>query len=385
LRILVAIPCLLTGGTEMQTLALVRVLRSCSHAVYIVCYFEYEISVVKEFKTEEAEVRLLELDREGGFGKTILSLRNEIRKIDPDIVHVQYMAPGALPIIAARLAGVKTIFATVHQPYTKSHGRFARYILRIASGLTTRFIAVSMNAEKSWFGSSNLFNENIPLKTQPHHFTIYNAVDTGRIREIAERANNILILREFGIPDGKPIIGTISRLRYEKGIDILIEAFDNLVSRGIEAHLLIVGSGPDENLLKEKVKLLKISERVAFVGSASWEMAMRLLSLMDIVAIPSRFEGFGLTAAEAMATGKPVVASGTFGLDEVITDGLTGFLVQPANILGFSEKFEELIKDEELRIKLGREGQRKAMSIFSFEVFRNKIRSLYGELPGIKI
>ena len=78
--------------------------------------------MVEEFQTTGADVILLDMNRNSGSWAVIKRLRKEIRQINPDVVHVQYMAPGALPIIAARLAGVKRVFATVHQPYTNSHG-----------------------------------------------------------------------------------------------------------------------------------------------------------------------------------------------------------------------------------------------------------------------
>ena len=114
-------------------------------------------------------------------------------------------------------------------------------MLRAASLLTTKFIAVSQNAEKSWFGTSGLFDENKPLKLQPHHFTIHNAIDTDRISKIISEVSVTDLKSELAIPAGIPVIGAVSRLRHEKGIDILIEAFTLLIRSGEKAHLLLVG------------------------------------------------------------------------------------------------------------------------------------------------
>ena len=75
----------------------------------------------------------------------------------------------------------------------------------------------------------------------------------------------------------------------------------------------------------------KMNDKVTFFGEANWVTAMQQMALMDVVVVPSRFEGFGLTAAEAMAMGKPVVASNVFGLKEVITDNKTGILFENEN------------------------------------------------------
>jgi glycosyltransferase involved in cell wall biosynthesis len=346
----------------------------------VLCYFESEESIVLEFKKAGINVRLLKLNRNSGFLQFVLRLRKEISSVSPDVVHVQYMAPGALPIIAARLAGVKTVFATVHQPWTTSHGRFSKLIMRMASLLCTGFMAVSVNAEKSWFGNGRLFNENIPLKLQPYHFTIYNSVDTERIKTIASSVNHELLKQKLLIPDGIPVIGVVSRLRSEKGIDILIDAFKQLVKGGAIARLLIVGTGPDDSKLRAQASDNELNNSVTFYGEADWERAMQLIAIMDMVVVPSRFEGFGLTAAEAMAAGKPVVASDVFGLKEVVIHNETGFLVPVENAELLKDLLQRLCNDQYLRNKLGNNGQNRAESVFGVDLFSKKISGLY-KLP----
>ena len=361
----------------MQTFLLSSVMRSCGHAVCVLCYFEFDDHIVEEFRSTGSKVELLKLDRRVGPLRLISILRKEIRTINPDVVHVQYMAPGELPIIAARLAGVRTVFATVHQPYTKSHGRFSKLMPRTASLLTTKFIAVSQNAEVSWFGSSRLFDENKPLSLQPHHFTIHNAIDSREIQKIANDINKADLKKELNISHRDIIIGAVSRLRQEKGIDTLIKAFSLLTQNYTNIHLLIVGTGPDEEVLKSYVKESGISSQVVFYGQASWERAMELLSIMDIVVVPSRFEGFGLTAAEAMAAGKPVIASNTSGLKEVVCDNQTGLLFPVGDFEALKNSMVKLASDSGLRENLGLAGKERVKKYFSIESFRKKIYALY--------
>jgi glycosyltransferase involved in cell wall biosynthesis len=377
LKVLITIPCLLQGGTELQTLSLSKVLQSCGHKVCVLCYFEFDDYIVEEFHSTGSKVELLNLNRMTGPLSLINILRVKIRSVKPDIVHVQYMAPGTLPIIAARLAVVKRIFATVHQPYTKSHGRRAKIMLRASSLLTTRFIAVSQYAEKSWFGTSGLFDETKPLKLQPHHFTIHNAIDAERIQKIISAVNIDDLKSELAIPAGIPVIGAVSRLRHEKGIDLLIDAFNQLIKSGVNAHLLLVGNGPNEKTLKDNVQLYELNSNVTFYGKAEWERAMQLMSVMDIVAVPSRFEGFGLTAAEARAMGKPVVASDTSGLKEVVIDDETGILFPVENSKALKAALEHLIRDPNLRDLFGNAGRERVIRNFSLELFSKKIKALY--------
>lgn len=377
MKTLIAIPCLLNGGTERQTLMLSTTLGSLGHAVTVLCYFEFDPEIVSEFEKAGAEVSLLSLNRKSNFVKIISRLKKEIRSIKPDVVHVQYIAPGALPIIASRFARVRKVFATVHQPYRMAYGRFSRIILRCASLLTTKFICVSQNAERSWFGSSNLFDENRPLKSQPHHFTIYNAVDVNEIQRVANRTVLKELKKRMSFSDDNIIIGAVSRLRHEKGIDLLVEAFIQLAKNHANIRLLIVGKGPDGEFLQKMVKDSVASTQVIFYGVASWEHAMELLSVMDIVVVPSRFEGFGLTAAEAMAVGKPVIASDTSGLREVVNNNHTGLLWPVNDIPALKGAIEKLISDPQLRGQFGSAGIERVLSNFSFGIYTKKIQSLY--------
>lgn len=335
--VLIAIPCLLTGGTEYQTINLVRALREAGYKVVTVCYYEYSPDMVALFESYGSEVVLFSpvaQQRPNGFNEVLFiykNLRQIIKMYKPNIVHVQYMAPGAIPVFVARLAGVKKVLATVHQPYTKSHGLFSKIMLRASAWFCSCFVVISKNAEASWFGTSSLFDEHKTLRQQPKHFTLYNAVDINGIQEIAQQVDSNKEKEVQEIQLNSYVFGAVSRLRTEKGIDLLIAAFSRLVTENHEVHLHIVGNGPNEKELKDLVVQLNIADKVTFFGEASWEIAMQQMALMDVVVVPSRFEGFGLSAAEALAMGKPVVASNVFGLKEVVSDGQSGLLFENGN------------------------------------------------------
>jgi L-malate glycosyltransferase len=372
MNILIAIPCLSRGGTEMQTLNLVKILVRSGYSLTTLCYFEYHQAMVDEFNEAGCTLELMKLDRSILPWQLVGMLRKRFKTLRPDVVHVQYMAPGALPILAARLAGVKKIIATVHQPHTPSHGRLAKLILRISALLCTRFIVVSKNAEISWFGNGQLFDDTKSLNSQPRHFTIYNAVDVAQIQTIHIKSPEPSLK--------KLVIGVVSRLRHEKGIDILINAFALVVKQLPHIHLLIVGSGPDEETLKEQAHDLNLESMITFFGEANWETAMEQMALMNIVVVPSRFEGFGLTAAEAMAMDKPVVASNVFGLSEVVSDGGTGLLFPNEDTSALAECLVQLCQNHDQRVQMGSQGMLKATELFDLTVYARKTTQLYESL-----
>ena len=377
MRVLIALPCLINGGTERQTLMLSSVLRSCGHAVMVLSYFEHESSMVEEFKRAGTDVILLNLDRKINPVSFILRIRREIRSVKPDIVHVQYMAPGALSVMAARLAMVRRVYATVHYPYTKYHRFYAKFILRSVALLTSCFISVSKSVEKSWFGSSTFLDPGLSQSHLPKHFTIYNSIDIERIDSLLSVLSPEVLKKEIGLPASKIIIGTVSRLRHEKGIDILMDSFDGLIREISEVHLIIVGDGSDRIALSDQTDRLGIHESVTFWGEAEWETAIRFLGIMDIVVVPSRFEGFGLTAAEAMAAGKPLIASDVFGLREIVSHNETGLLFPCGDLEKLKSALADLCHDSSKRLSMGLEGRKRAESLFGVAEFKNSIKLLY--------
>ena len=104
---------------------------------------------------------------------------------------------------------------------------------------------------------------------------------------------------------------------------------------------------------------------------------MRFLSVIDIVVVPSRFEGFGLTAAEAMAVGKPVIASDTTGLREIIVHGESGILFPVDDIFALKEAIEQLIENPSLRRQYSNNGLERVKKNFGIDLYKNKIKALY--------
>ena len=380
MKITIAIPCLNRGGTEMQTLSLVRVLEGTGHSVTTLCYFEHDPEMVREFQKAGCIVELLNLERSISPFKLTVVLRGVFKKQKPDVVHVQYMAPGAVPILAARLAGVKHLFATVHQPWTKHfHGTKAKLLLRIASWLTTRFIVVSETAEFSWFGSSLLYEIANEEPFHGSHFTIHNAIDLDRVDLIIKAFNRTEAKEKLGITNNI-VIGAVSRLSREKGIELLLEAFSLIQSSDERLRLLVVGNGPEEANLKLLAKNREIEDKVLFPGHKNWDEAIQLISLMDLVVCPSRFEGFGLTAAEAMACGKPVVANNTGGLKEVISHNRSGLLVNASDPVELAGNIRMLTENPLLMEEMGRLSRQAVETKFSFPLFAGKINQLYSRL-----
>jgi glycosyltransferase involved in cell wall biosynthesis len=154
------------------------------------------------------------------------------------------------------------------------------------------------------------------------------------------------------------IIGATSRLSPEKGVRFLIDAFAAVRQRfGEGVHLRLAGDGPERSRLEARVKQLGLEGAVKFHGWLEHNDLPAFLQGLDIFALPSVYEGFGVSAAEASAAGLPVVASSVHGIPDVVRDGATGFLTPPRNPQAIANACIRLVEDAGLRQRLGAAGR----------------------------
>ena len=345
MRVMVCIPCLMTGGTEIQTLNLVRALVAAGHEVTVVCYFEYSPAMVANYERAGCSVMLLSPcgGRPAGVAGTILFLfkgfRKAIKVCKPDVAHVQYMAPGVIPIIMLRLLGVKRIVATTHTaadiyPSLRLLHLVARHVL-------TAFQCITLRAEESFFGSGSLYSPDMKLSRKGNHFTIYNNLPP--YIEIASGA------RLF---DGAVTIGVVSRLEPIKGMDLVVPAFAKAHAMDAGTRLLVVGDGSQRRLMEQQASDTGVTGAVYFAGQQEQDELQQYYDQIDILLMPSRSEGFGLTAIEGMARGCVVVAAATGGLPEVVHDGEVGLLHKPESVADMAGKLDLLVSDRGLMRRL---------------------------------
>lgn len=372
---ILATPVLLAGGTETQTLTLASVLLAAGWKVAVCCYHESDPAVVSAFESAGARVILLGLSRRLGLIGIALKLRGSFRALHPDVVHVQYLAPGFTAVLAARAAGVRIVFATVHQP-GNVYGPRERWLLRLSSRLCTAFFAVSAAVERSWFGDAALFDPDLPHSGR-RHGTIYNAVDAPGISDAGRGVDPAALRRSVDIAAAAPVLGFVGRLRREKGLDVLIRALPAVVVSFPDVRLLVVGEGPDSGALHELARSKGVLDRVVWMGMCGKLETWQLLTAMDVAVIPSRFEGFGLAAAEAQAAGLPVVAADVDGLREVIADGQTGLLVPPGNPSALAEALVRLLGAPGMAEQMGRQGRRRVRQLFAVERFARATLAFY--------
>jgi glycosyltransferase involved in cell wall biosynthesis len=378
-KVLICVPCLLVGGTEVHTQILARALVEAGYTVVVCAYYEYDAGMVEAVRRVGAEVRLLGLTRDGSkknlgrMPRLAVALAKTIRDTRPDVVHVQYMTPGVAPVVVARLCRVPSVFATVHVP-GHTYGKRI-WVPRTISRLCDAFLCVSEVAERSFFGNSAVFKPELAASGR-RHFTIHNAVDIEAARALS-RSSAIDEKRKELRLDGVPVIGCVGRIAREKGQRWLLEAMPEVVRSVPKAKLLLVGDGALRTELVTFAHSQGIQDSVVWTGNVPREDVLCYFGVADVVVVPSMWEGFGLSAAEAMAMGKPVVASKIDGLEEVVVDGSTGTLVPYGDVPGLSAAIIEMLRDESKRRSMGIRAEERVAQYFSYETFARKIRELY--------
>lgn len=184
---------------------------------------------------------------------------------------------------------------------------------------------------------------------------------------------------ELGVPDD-PLVGFVGRLARPKGVDTLLRAFGEVEEEEPRARLVIAGDGPWRKRLMRLGRELGL-KNVYFLG---WrEDVAAIMADLDVLAMPSRWEGFGLVALQAMSLGKPVIASRVSALPEVIADGVTGLLVPPEEPSSLARGILRLIHEPELAAQMGQAGCRRVMQEFTVERMVSATVGVYQQVPGV--
>ncbi len=201
-------------------------------------------------------------------------------------------------------------------------------------------------------------------------------IDTAHFEKTPELEVRAADLRR--ISGERPIILFVGRLRYYKGLRYLVQAMPRL-----DAQLVIIGSGPEEKIVRDMAARFHVGDKISIVGSVSDADLAAWYHAADIFCLPShlRSEAFGLVQIEAMASGLPVVSCDLkTGVPYVNQHEKTGLIVPPACPGRLAEALERLLKDDDLRRRLGENAHRRAREEFDRSLMLKRIREIYTRL-----
>jgi L-malate glycosyltransferase len=335
------------GSIEEQALFLSREMIRRGHECYLGFISLPAPDVGRLFKEAGAKILLIYCGNTPLVGnhssfslKQMLSLRAIVSKHGIDVVHFNFMNVSNPLLLGIYLGRAKVIF-TEHASGVPLRRGLMKHLLTgfihaFIGRRISKFIAISSYIQKRLLQTHHISPKKVLL--------LGNCVNLGRFHP----ADQNIARESLGLPIGKPIIGTVAMLIPEKGIQKLLEAVSLLVHHfGVTDLLaLIVGDGPYLSELERLCSQLNIGSHVCFMGRRS--DVHTIVAAADVIVVPSLWdEAFGLIIAEAMASGRPVVASRVGAIPELISNQETGLLVKPGDSNELAHGIIRLISDPE--------------------------------------
>lgn len=301
---------------------------------------------------------------------SIFALLKIIKQCKPDIVHTCLFYANFHGRIAAKIAGVPIIIAE-EQNVDKWKKRYLIFLFIdwLLSKITDRIIACSQAVK-------DFIAENEKITTKKLLF-ISNAFDLNKFINHSS-ADKEKVKGSFGLNNGDRIIGTIGSLSLRKGHIYLIKAMKEIVLEEPSCKLLMIGAGPLEKDLRKEVDWLGLARQIIFTGLQ--RDIFNLLSILEILILPSLWEGLPLVTLEAMAMAKPVIASRIPGVTEVVIDGENGTLVPPRDSRLLAKAILDLLKDTNRCKRMGELGKARVLRYYNPQSYVSKMETLYETL-----
>jgi glycosyltransferase involved in cell wall biosynthesis len=304
--------------------------------------------------------------------KALFSLVWLIFKEKPDIVHTHSSKAGILGRLAAKIAGVPFIVHTPHGHVFYGHfGIFASKIFlwveKIFAKFTDRMVALT-NGEK---------NDYIKLSVCPPEklIKIHSGVNLKQFMQA--NGNRAGKKRSLGLSQNGTVIGFVGWLLPIKGPAYLLKAMEHIWPDYPNVFLVMVGKGELDVDLRAQALKMNANGKVKFLG---WrENIHEIMPIFDLLVLPSLNEGMGRVLVEAMAVGKPVVASEVGGIPDLVKHGETGYLVRPADEKALANGIKKLLNDPEGAKQMGQRGKEYCRQ-FSLEAMIEKLDDLYSDL-----
>jgi len=353
------------GGAERELLVYLEQLPSRNIRPLVVCPAEGPLSekvtalgINTQHVTFPAWRKFLEWPRRGA---AVRRLRHVIEQTGPSLVHVNDIWWLPQTLRAVKGLGIP-ILCHVRQEIQPHKVR--RYELPSADVV----FAVSRDVEVSLKAGG--------VKPERIH-VLHSGIDLARVPASPDGEE---FRRRHGIPPAAPLLGTVSNLFPRKGYDVMCRALSVLRRRRPEIHYLIVGTGDPgyEQMLRKLVQSLGQEGHVHFAGFQ--DPVYPALAAMDVYVHPAIMEGFGIALLEAMAMVKPVVATMTGGIPDIVVHEETGLVVAPWDSEALASAVGILLDDRSRWVAMGKAGRQRVERLFTVDAMVSKLTACYEDV-----
>jgi glycosyltransferase involved in cell wall biosynthesis len=338
------------GGQEKQYLSFTEK-NELLHHQYIFAAIGYGGNAKKTLIERGFEVFLFNQNPAIRNLKNIFVLYRFFKKMKPDIVHTAAAEANFHGVIAARLAGVKKIYA--EEIGLPNHSKIAMKIFNIVYRFTNGVICISQSVKKHLIEMGEINDKK--------GIVIYNPVSIPK--KYDKKTSECFRLVYVG------------RLEKVKNVSLLIEAFAQLLHKN-KIKLTLVGDGREKKYLEQSATDLGVGSQIEFTGFEA--EPEKYVSQADLFVLPSLTEGFGIAVVEAMFQGIPCLCSKVGGIPEFIKDGKTGWLFDPNNLQELVYKIEKIYQlPKNQLIEIGEQGKKHALSRFSNQIYIQQLEKIY--------
>lgn len=346
------------GGMRSHSETLAALLNNNGHKVIMGCWKEGSVKVAGGLVLPSRRVTIVNSGDIPAMIKIIRAcLNDDIQVIIAN--HGREYWPAA---IAAKIARTKVVFVR-HQM-----DRLKKTTCWLVNNHVDRIVAVS-GAVKDALIESGISREKIEV--------IYNSISLERFNPgTVERTT---VRRELGIEGDNIAIGTAGSINQGKGVFDLLSAVHSLMEKYPNVRLIFVGDGPEKTRLEQEAQRLSMHDEVIFPGER--QDMERMYAAMDIFVLPSTCrEAFGMVLIEAMAMGKPVIATTMGGIPEIVDDKVNGILVPPQDPDAISQAIARYIEDGAFSRKVALEGRTMVEQKFSDQAMGDNFKNLLKNL-----
>lgn len=346
------------GGGEVWMVTALSELRRRGHRVTLVCRKEADMIP----HAREQGIDVVPMRIRGDFDPvTIYQMAKLMRNRNIDIVLTNMDKELRISGIASRFGGKPIVFSRrgIDTPLkNKLHYRFTY------NSLADVIVA---NSEST----KNTLLSNAPWLDADRIHVIYNGIEPDWFQNHRTRD----LRKSLNLPSDAPIIGFVGRLNVQKGIVYLLEAFKKVAAGHENAHLLMAGQGDLDATIRAFAKVNRLTERIHILGFR--KDTPDIMRTIDMLALPSLWEGFGIVLIEAMAAGKPCVTTQISSMPEIVVHEKTGYVVPPKDAVQLADAISKLIQNPYLAKMMGENGKKVVDEKFTLNRMIDDYESLF--------
>jgi len=352
------------GGISTYTVSLAKALKAKGHEVFVASSGGILAPELAPSGISHININLFtKSELSPKVFRAIFEISKIVKRLGIDIIHSQTRIAQVTGFFVSKLCGIPMV-TTCHGFFHKNIGRL------ILPSWGEKVIAISDAVNENLINYFGVDKSRVTL--------IYNGIDVKKFLKDFSEEEKDKLKDKFGIKKDYSVIGMIARFTPDKGHDVLLYGLYDILKEKPNVQLVFVGDGDKRQDMVELSQKLNLSDNVVFVKPQI--DTVNALAIMDVFMFtPKRREGLGLALLEALASGKPVVATDVGGVSSVVENNVNGFLVEPSKPTLLTEPVLRLLKDKALYARMAQAGKEIVVKKFSINEMADRTEEVYKE------